>query len=227
MSPTEGERSTSAHCPNGLIDLDTISPWAKEFILGLQRFDVIAGQPDCRFLGIRAVTRGELATMLIKPTVFGGCAQHRPAPDFSDTSGHWARAAITKAYRCGVLSGDPPEWPGASQRFRPDDSVTREEVIVALATGLHLNVPLALRRDFLEYFADELRYWPDPVQRPWSLGKVIGAARAGLVVNWPSPIWLAHDFTANRAETAAMIYQVLVYRGQAPAIDSPYIAVPR
>ena len=53
---------------------------------------------------------------------------------FVDINNHWGASYIQKLYSSGIVSGDP------DGKFRPDDSITREEFVklVIAATGLDL-----------------------------------------------------------------------------------------
>lgn len=52
------------------------------------------------------------------------------AAAFSDTTGHWAEESIDKASEIGIINGD------GDGTFRPDDPITRAEVIKIASTGV-------------------------------------------------------------------------------------------
>lgn len=101
---------------------------AEEEIRALSDRGFVAGFPDGTFRPNAAVTRAQFAAM-----VDSAFLADRPASraSFRDVpSSHWAAGAIGRANAAGFLRGYPD---GA---FRPDQSITRVEVVVALANGL-------------------------------------------------------------------------------------------
>lgn len=89
-------------------------------------------------------------------------------------------------------------------------------MFTALAQGLDLQV---------EGSPEEvLQTYEDAGQIPEQVRDEIAAAtQANLVVNYPDPQSLNPQESVTRAEAAAIVYQALVNRGEAEAIESEYV----
>jgi hypothetical protein len=123
--------------------------WAFYQIESLIDNKVISGYSDGTFRPGQSITRAEVAAMLTKAfDLEPGDAS------FSDTEEHWAKEAINAAASAGFLSG----YPDGS--FKPTAEITRQEIVVALSTGLteesDLNVEEQLE-DFED--ADAIAEW--------------------------------------------------------------------
>lgn len=100
-----------------------------------------------------------------------------PADPFSDMKGHWAKDYVDDLYFAGVLTGSTGA--DGKQRYRPDDSMTREEFVVALMR--FLGVDTADYSDVSLPFADtqKIDSWAlDAVKAAYSL-KYLGGSSAG------------------------------------------------
>ena len=182
--------------------------WARPFIEALADRQILAGFRDNKFEPSQPMTRAQLAAILPK------IAEHslsEKAVKFQDVkSDYWAATTIEKTVKMGFLKG----YPGNA--FRPNESVSRAQVLAALANGLNLkpSVPSA----------QTLAFYQDAKQVPnWAIDQVAAATEAGLVVNYPKPEILNPNAKATRADVAAMVYQALVKSGQAEAKPSEYI----
>jgi len=180
--------------------------WAKAYIDALIARNAIAGFPDGSFRPNDSVTRAQFATIITKaltPT------SKRQVAKFSDIKpNYWAYSAIQAAYTGQFISGYP------DGNFKPDQKISRVQVLVSLANGLGL-------------FADKqtvLGLYTDAAQIPnYATGQVAAATLRQLVVNYPLVNLLDPNREATRAEIAAFVYQALVNSGQAAAIQSPYL----
>jgi hypothetical protein len=182
--------------------------WAAQFIQQLSQRGVIAGFPDSSFRPEEPVTRAQFAAMVNKAFKK---AQQRQAIKFSDVpSNYWASSAIWQAYRIGFLSG----YPG--NRFRPNQAIPRQQVLVSLANGLEYT-PSGNTESTLKYFNDASKI------SSYARNPIAAATKKQIVVNYPNVKSLNPTATATRAQVAAFIYQALVSSNQAPAINSPYI----
>lgn len=101
---------------------------AEEEIRALSDRGFIAGFPDGTFRPNAAVTRAQFAAMVDSAFLADRPAARASFPDVP--SSHWAAGAIGRAHAAGFLRGYPD---GA---FRPDQTITRVEVVVSLANGL-------------------------------------------------------------------------------------------
>lgn len=194
---------------------DIQNHWARLFIEGLANQGIISGFPDGTFRPNQAMNRAEFAAILQKAFTQ---PKKRPYVPFVDVPAKfWAAPAIQKAYETGFISG----YPG--NRFRPEASISRLEVLLSLATGLDIpaNSTFALKVSLAERYQDS-------AQVPaYATDKIRAATGANLVVNYPNLKQLRPLEAANRAEVAAFIYQALVYLEKVPAISSEYIVIIR
>jgi uncharacterized lipoprotein YddW (UPF0748 family) len=159
------------------------------------------------------MNRAEFAAVLQK--AFQQPRKRQYVPFVDVPTKNWAAAAIQKAYETGFLSG----YPG--NRFRPDASIARMEVLISLIAGLDITSDAIA--DTKAAFAE---LYQDAAQIPsYATDKIAAATDAGLVVNYPNLKRLKPLEVANRADVAAFIYQALVYLEKAPEISSDYIIV--
>ncbi|MBE9039639.1 S-layer homology domain-containing protein [Oscillatoriales cyanobacterium LEGE 11467] len=184
--------------------------WAFPFISGLSSRKAISGfdgnprtfEPDS------PVNRAQLAVQIEK--IFD-LRDKQPRIDFEDvTQNFWAAAAIGESSEANFLNGYP------DGEFRPTQTVPRLELLIALATGLGLQLP--------EDPEVVLQQYQDGGDVPdWAKPKIAAATQAGLVAGYPDRNQLELDRPATRAEVVAMMYQALVLRGKADPIESEYL----
>lgn len=192
---------------------DWAEHWAAEFVRGLLSQGRIAQALEGRVAPDRIMTRAEYATWLV--CVFRP-SPTRPPKVFADLAGNTAedpaKLAIDQVYRARLMGGF------ADDTFRPQQPVTRIQVLLALVSQLQCP---AADLAILDRFADANTI-------PQSARQAIAAATAQwLVINFPQLTQLQPNQAATGAEVVAMIYQALVRLGQANAIPSPYIIDPR
>ncbi|HEY9612432.1 S-layer homology domain-containing protein [Allocoleopsis sp.] len=185
--------------------------WARPYIEALAARGIVSGFPDGTFKPGGAITRAEFAALLQK------AFEQQPkvaAPNYKDVSANlWALPAIQESVKTGFLRGYPENI------FRPNQPISKVQVIVALASGLGLKPTTASQAAFQTY-QDANRipnYAKDPVS---------AATTAGLVVNYPNPKVLNPNRNASRAEVAALVYQGMVESGKVEAIPSSYRVQP-
>lgn len=190
---------------------DIQNHWAALFIEGLVTQGIISGFPDRTFRPNQAMSRAEFAAVLQKAFQK---ATKRPYIPFIDVpSGHWAASAIQKAFEAGFISG----YPG--NRFRPDASISRMEVLISLVTGLEITSDSITE---LKTALPEL--YQDVAQIPtYAIEKIAIATDAELVVNYPNIKQLKPLEIATRGEVAAFIYQALVSLEKTSEISSEFI----
>ncbi len=184
--------------------------WASAFIAGLAQQGRLRGLPDGSFAPDQQVTRGQFAAQLEQAFDRQGGLVNQA---FSDvTADYWAYDAIAQATQMGFMNGYPD---GA---FRPEQPITRLEVLLSLATGLGLTPPAT--QASLSAFGDRAQI-PE-----WATPKIAAATEAGLVVNYPNVQMLNPAQPTTRAEAVAMIYQALVSAGEAESVPSDYVVSP-
>ncbi|MFQ4135493.1 S-layer homology domain-containing protein [Nodosilinea sp. PGN35] len=188
--------------------------WAWPQLADLARRDLVSGFPDGTFRPGATVTRAELAAQLARLFDLPPDRQNMPLTTYPDLGpDHWAYASVQKSIGMGFLSGHP------EGKFLPDQTVTRIQVIVALASGLGLKSSRGA--------ATVLAPYSDRNQvPPWAVGSLVAATDAGLVVNYPHINTLAPSQLASRAEVATMLHRALVYTGRLRQVASPYVVAP-
>jgi hypothetical protein len=183
------------------------SYWAKDFIRELAARRVLGGFPDGSFKPDQPVTRAQFAAMLRQ--AFNRSSVRNPITFKDVPSNYWASGAIAEAYSEGWMSGYP------EGDFRPEQNITRAQVIVALANGL--NYSANSTNTALQSYNDASAI-PD-----WARGSVAAATEKRMVVNYPNVNVLNPNQNATRAEVAAMLFQAMASTGQVAPIASSYI----
>lgn len=189
----------------GLVELvveDSISGhWAAAFLQPLADKGLLNyQQPD------QLITRAEYADLVVK--AFKPTSKH-PAIDFVDVNqDFWAYNAIQQAAKGGFVGS------GRDRRFRPEENVLKIQIIVSLVNGLGLppaNEEVLFMYDDANTIGTNTRT------------AVASATEKRILVNYPDPKIIQPNRQATYAEVAAMVYQALVFLGQMPVINLPYI----
>jgi hypothetical protein len=189
---------------------DMVGHWAAAYVEALAERGLVRGVEDGSFQPNRAVTRAEFAALVVSS--FSAIPEARPAVQFVDVgAGFWAQGAIAKAQRQGFISGFP------DQTFRPNESITRIQGIVAIANGLGL--PAGPSSSLVVY--------RDRAQIPtYAVSATAAATQHRFILNFPDPNQLRPLAPLTRAEVATLVYQGLVYQNKAPVIESGFIPRP-
>ncbi len=147
------------------------------------------------------MTRAEFAAQLAQLfdlALLANQAEPTPYPDV--TTDHWAHQSIQRALQMGFLTGYP------DQTFKPDQTITRLQVIVALANGLSLRSS--------RHPDSVLKPYQDAQQMPaWAKKLLVSALDVGLIAAYPETNKLDLQRLASRAEVVAILHQALVYTG--------------
>jgi hypothetical protein len=185
--------------------------WAYSLIAPLAARNIVSGMPDGTFRPNSPVSRAEYASQLQRALAL---KPQRQALAFKDVaSDFWAAPAIQATSSTLYLSG----YPG--NVFRPQQEITRLELLISLASGLELPPPAEVDR-ILTTFQDQQQI------PSWARQKIAAAVQAGLVVNYPNPNLLRPQQPATRAEATAMLHQTMVKLGTASPVSSPYLVSP-
>lgn len=181
--------------------------WAKVFLDNLSAQGSVAGFPDGSFQPDRPITRLELAVHIARMFELS----QQPAPDFQDVpASHWAYKSIQAAAQMGFLKGLP------GNQFQPDASISRTELLVAIASGLGLSEPFEPSQILVQF--------QDHDQVPaWAVAPIAAAIEAEIVVNYPDLDYINPQAAATRAEAAAILHQSLVYIGRLSTGEFPYV----
>ncbi len=182
--------------------------WGRRFIDVLSSRSILKGFPDYSFRPNQPVNRAEFAAILQKAF---NQEISKNAIDFQDVpTTFWANSAINQAISSGFLKGYP------EKTFKPQQNISRVQVLVALASGLNLKTPNSPNQI--------LSVYQDAKDIPlYARAKIAAATANELVVNYPNLQILAPNKVATRGEVAAMIHQALVKQGKFKAISSENI----
>lgn len=183
--------------------------WAKDYIAELTGRGILTGFPDGNFRPNEPVTRAQFAALVA--SVFNK-NKVRKVINFRDVSTNfWAYEGVRDAYEMGFLEV------GSSNDFNPNQSLTRVQILAALAKGLNYSVSSSTEK--------VLQYYTDASAISTNYRSLVAAAtEKGIVVNYPNTKTCNPNQVATRAEVAAILYQAMVSNGDAAAINSPYIA---
>ncbi len=197
---------------SALVSFSDISQsyWARNFIMELAQRGILTGFPDGKFHPEKPVTRAEFAALLA--SVFKK-SKVRDAISFGDiSSSYWAYNRIREAYEMGFLGAV------SGSQFKPYQSLTRLQILTALAKGLNYTSSSTSIEQVLGVYSDASAI---PAE---ARSLVAAATERGIVANYPNANTCSPNKVATRAEVAAMLYQAMVSNGEATAISSPYIA---
>ncbi len=185
------------------------SYWAKDFIAELAGRGIFTGFPDGKFHPNEPVTRAQFAALVA--SVFKK-TKVRNAINFTDVSTeHWAYKGIQEAYEMGFLGAV------SGTNFNPNQSLTRLEIMTALAKGLNYTASSSTEK--------VLKFYSDAAAIPASARTLVAAAtERGIVANYPNVKTCSPNQVATRADVAAFLHQAMVSQGEAMAISSPYVA---
>ncbi len=111
---------------------DAKGHWAEQTITAFVKLGAIQGNGSGDFVPNGNITRTEFAIILARVfNIQTGTAVS--SPSFTDITGHWGSDAILKLAQAGVVKGY------ADSTFRPDQSISREEMVVILTRILNLD----------------------------------------------------------------------------------------
>ncbi|WP_066425774.1 family 10 glycosylhydrolase [Anabaena sp. 4-3] len=193
---------------------DVQNHWARPFIEALAARRILNGYPNGTFRPDKSLTRAEFAAIIA--SVFNVPVKRQYVPFTDVPVNHWAASAIKRAYETGFLTGYP------NQTFGLNNKIPRGDVLVALVNGWEIaqKIPPALLDQLPEIYQDGANI------PGYGKNQMAIATSAGLVVSFPNIKLLNYKTPATRAEVAVIVYQVLVYLGKAPKINSTYLVVP-
>lgn len=182
--------------------------WASSFITELVKLGIVEGFPDGKFRPEAPVSRAQFAAMLRKAfekTKVNNAIAFKDVPE-----NHWGYTAIQETYEMGFMGVD------ADNRFRPALSMSRLNILEALATGLNYS-DTSNSDNVLQFYSDAASI-PSNVR-----GLVAAMTQRGVIVNYPNVKRLHLKKLATRADACALVYQALVSTGRLSTINSPYV----
>ena len=184
---------------------DIQNHWAESFIEPLVERGLLVGFPDNTFRPDAVLTRAEFAAMIRR--TFSQTFTAGPKTFTDVPTGSWASGAINAAVQTGFLVGYP------DGQFRPDQPITRSDVLVALSNGLDLESP-GISPEIVDSRFQDANQIP-----AYARGPIAALLANEVIVNYPRVNQLQPTQAATRAETAATIYQALVAQGSIPALS--------
>lgn len=163
--------------------------WAYEDIAALAELNIIQGYDDQTFRPDNMITRAEAVHMMMKS--FNENTSFQP-PRFTDVNTEfWAYDSIARAAGYGLITGYP------DGTFRPNQPITREEMIVLILR--QLNVVAVGSKDMV--FTDV------EIER-WSAGYIHQAKSMGLITGYASGSYQPEHY-ATRAEFVTLVRRAL------------------
>lgn len=145
-----------ANIENGFSD---VTEEYKELVNKFAATAIVDGYPNKTFGGNSSITRAEFVKMLAAALDLdmSGTATH----NFKDVqAGHWAEKYIAAFSKLGYIVGDP------DGNFRPDDNVTRAEVVTVLNRILDI-----------ESTPDAAQKYTDLEPEHWAYGYIMAVAK--------------------------------------------------
>ena len=208
VTPSPADKETAIVTPKTFTDVEQAS-WERPFIDALSSRGMIDGYQDNSFKPEQPVSRAEFAALLNQ--VFNKQKTPRKL-EFKDIQpDFWANSAIEKAVSTKFLSGY------GDKTFKPTRKIPRVEVLVAIVSGLNLEVPSSTEQ--------VLKTYEDANEIPkYAREKIAIATANNLVVNGTGTLKnFEPDRQATRAEVVAMIHQALVRTNKLQPIRSDKI----
>lgn len=175
---------------------DIQAHWAKEPIEELASKLIVAGMTDKTFVPKKALTRAEFTVLLarmmqIEPSEYKGTFR-----DVSESQA-WFATYVEAASERGIVFGYP------DGTFRPNQHITRQEMVAILYRALDVEQPEALDQvTNVASFKDEATF------NPRFMNMIYKTAEAGLIQGRPNGTFdpLA---TSTRAEASVLLREVL------------------
>ncbi len=191
----------------GFSDVST-NHWAKDFIGELSAMQILEGFPDGTFRPDTPVTRAQFAAMLRKAFTKGKIRQGIAFKDVSTR--YWAYNAIRDVYQMGFFNAF------VGKDFNPTQSLSRLDILVALAQGLNYQ-PSGSTDTILSVYSDATNISSE------HRSLIAALTQRGIVVNYPNVNLLNAERVATRSEVSALLYQALYTTGKVANISSQYV----
>ncbi len=167
---------------------DTRGHWAESNINKLVALGAIKGYPDGSFKPDKKITRAEFIAILINALKLSG----KSGKAFTDTANHWAKDYISTASAYGIIAGFDDDT------FRPNDIITREQMMVMVVNAAKLT----------QVNDDEAAFTDKSDISPWASGAINAAKKNGIIGGYPDNSFKPLD-NATRAEAVTVIVKTL------------------
>ncbi|RJQ31620.1 MAG: S-layer homology domain-containing protein [Peptococcaceae bacterium] len=167
--------------------------WAQKDVELLAARGIIEGEAPGVFTPERALTRAELAKLLVK--LLGLKETGSPTLAFTDVlPGSWYYGAVGTAAGVGLMVGD-------GENFRPGDTLTREEMAA-----------VAVRLAGLKEAESVLPFADAPEISPWAVSAVRAAYAQGLMQGVSSELF-APGAAVTRAQATVLLVRLAERKG--------------
>jgi len=174
-------------------DIDTVE-WAKEAIVYLAEKSIINGKGDGIFCPLDKITREEFTKLVVG--AFFRDAEEKEVT-FADVDGNaWYTPYVKKAYGAGIITGF------SETEFGIGENISREDVVVILNR-------VALKKGIVEEDERTLNFEDEALIADYAKSAVAAMADIEIVTGKEIGIFAPKD-TATRAETAKMIYRLIM-----------------
>lgn len=189
--PTEPEQPIEPVQPQvEFIDVPT-THWAASAINRAAALGIVKGNPDHSFKPNSATTRAEFITMLANAFKWNGEQVELSFKD-NDKIGGWAKEAIARGLERGVIAGY------TDGSFRPNQEITRTEMIVMLARALGIAPSEIEQTGFVD----------DTAIPAWGKGAVEALREQGLLTGRSNNSFAPNE-SATRSEALVIILRAL------------------
>ncbi len=169
---------------------DIVNHWAKDSILEMFKKGIVSGVSKNKFEPDRAITRAEFVTLAVKALDITGEAENT----FSDVSeGDWFAENVALGAKAGLITG----YDG---KFRPNDPISRQEMVVVAVKML--DYAEKKYEDSDRTFAD----WDNIGD--WAKPYIKIAVGAGIISGMPDGSF-APENNATRAEAVVVLKGII------------------
>ncbi|MGO4545407.1 S-layer homology domain-containing protein [Paenibacillus sp. 2TAB23] len=165
--------------------------WATSAIKRAAALGIVQGYPDGTFKPAEPTTRAQFMQMLANAFKWQDPQDELAFTD-NDKIGEWAKDAITQGVKLGVITGY------TDGSFRPNQVITRTEMIVILARVLEL----------ASSTVDQTGFTDDSTIPAWGKGAVNALSELGLITGRSNNSFAPND-AATRAEALVVILRLL------------------
>ena len=159
--------------------------WAKDAIRYVKQNGYMKGKTTSYFGAKDYLTRAEMAMIIVR--ILGKTDEQVNTVSYSVTYGHWAQNEIEVVRKLGIMQG------GTSDKFRPNDYITREEAAKVFAL---LDVKNNQNLEEVSF--------TDVSEARWSYSYIVDIAKKGLINGYEDNTFLPTK-NINRAEVATIL----------------------
>ncbi|MUT68256.1 S-layer homology domain-containing protein [Paenibacillus sp. NEAU-GSW1] len=169
--------------------------WAKDAVEKLASKWIVNGVGESEFAPNKTTSRAEFAAMIVRAL---GYASGSGTASFKDISTDaWYAGSIGTAVELGLVQG------GTDGNFRPNDTITRQEMAIILNKAIALSGKQPVSETATAEFKDS-----DEIA-DWAKQDVSKAVQAGLLIGTPDGQFQPEQ-SATRAEAATVILRLLL-----------------